>query len=225
MDYGKKNIIFFSLCAFVGTARLLEIKTNLEIMISVPPTHVGDTEIGSAVFSSSPGHPFMYTVVAQKNQTRCINSTDPLCSSLIKAPAVNVSVTSTSSNGKNFTYFCFVNGSRRVVIHVGPEVSVTPQIVEGEGDNITVILDITYNEANTTGHTYSPRSSRRPALFGFGVHFVTGTTTIIEERNGPWYGQQNPYRYRPINGQSALGCAPVGALVLLALTPFYFSSD
>ncbi|XP_056396791.1 uncharacterized protein LOC130291695 [Hyla sarda] len=206
MDCGKKTLFFFTFCALVGTEIILEITTDLEFLISVPSTHIGDTEL---VFTSlSIGNVFLIDAV--KNQTKCINSTDPLCSSMIKAPAVDVSVTSTSSDEKYFTYSGSFNESVWFIIGVDPEVSVERFIMDSKNDTITVTILIEYNHVNRRiDPTFPTRLT--PTTFSFNTEFIR--TKRIMEDNGKG------------NGQSTLRCAPVGALVLLALTPFYFSSD
>lgn len=209
MDCAKKTLIFLTFCALVGAKRFEKIKKNLEIVVSVPSTHIGDTEIESAVFTVTPTNPFLYEVAVQKNETQCINSTNPLCTSLIKEPTVVVSVSLRASNGKSFTYSDSINGSLWLKIQVDPEFSVRPQIVDGERDGIIVKLDMRYDTGNTSRDSLSSR--RRPTIFSLDAEFTTTTTMIIEEDDGQGNGQEN--------GQSALRCGPLSALILLALLP------
>ncbi|XP_066435944.1 uncharacterized protein [Eleutherodactylus coqui] len=239
MDYGRKTFIFLTLCALVGANEAQPLVTILEIFISIPSTHIGDTEIVSAVLNTTADHPFRYTVVAQKNQTKCINSTDPLCLSLIQPPALDVSVSISASNGKNVTYSAFINGSLALAVHVGPEVSVRPQMLSGGSDAITFLLDITYNKDNTTRHLFGSRRRQHTGFgngigfgngngfgngygnsysnsygnsygIGFGVSFVqTRRTTVVNDGTGTGYW----------NGEPALRSAPLCALILLALLP------
>ncbi|XP_071979777.1 uncharacterized protein [Engystomops pustulosus] len=208
MDNGKKTLIFLSLCALVG-AQGERIKNNLEVLISVPSTHMGDTEIDQAIFSISPGHPLMYTVTAQKNETQCTNSTDPFCTSVIQEPSVNVSVSSRASNGKTSSYSASFNVSQRLVIFVGSEVSVRSQPEIGESGKISVILDVMYDEAKTSRGSLSSR--RRPETFTLAVEFFT--TTDVDDKDGKENGSNKGNGEG--NGQAALRCGPLSALLVL----------
>ncbi|XP_069798849.1 uncharacterized protein [Dendropsophus ebraccatus] len=196
-----------------GAGQLQEIRTGLEVLVSVPSTHIGDTEIGPAVLTASAGHPFLYSVVAQKNQTQCINSTNSQCSSMIKAPAVDVSVTSQSSNESLFSYSKSFSRSQQLLIQIEPKVSVTPQSMDGESDAITVTIDVMYYSIKT--RMVSLRSSRKPTTFSLKVEFITNTSKIVDNHNGQGNGQGNGDG----SGQATLRCAPLSALILLTLLP------
>ncbi|XP_066435947.1 uncharacterized protein [Eleutherodactylus coqui] len=214
MDCGRKTLIVLTLCALVGANEAQPLVTILDILVSIPSTHIGDTEIVCAVLNATADHPFRYTVVAQKNQTKCINSTDPLCLSLIQPPALDVSVSSKASNGENVLYSVFINGSLELAVHIGPEVSVRPEMVSGGNDVITILLDITYNQNTTIKRSFTsksgppPPSKPRPRPPSKPPHvevIISGEiiTTIPDEDNG----------------ETALRSAPLCALLLLALLP------
>ncbi|XP_071979265.1 uncharacterized protein [Engystomops pustulosus] len=172
MDCGVKTLIFLSFCVVVQS-HLWLLKNDLKVLISVPSTHMGDTEIGPAVLTIKAGHPLMYTVTAQKNETKCINSAKSLCTSLMKEPRVDISVSSRASNGKTSSYSASISASQRLVIFVGSEVSVRPQPEIGERGKISVILDVMYDEAKTSRGSLSSR--RRPETFTLDVEFFTTT--------------------------------------------------
>ncbi|XP_075692456.1 uncharacterized protein LOC142659835 [Rhinoderma darwinii] len=206
MDCGKKTWIVLTLCALViGAERFQQIKNHLEVLVSVPSTHIGDTDIATAVFTSSAKNPFRYTVGVQKNETKCSNSSDRLCTSMIQEPKVEVSLTLRASNGKSLTYSNSINESLRLVMHVDPEISVSPEIVDGESDGFTISLDVMYNRATTS--LGSLRASRTSTVFSLNAEFITTTTMIEEDDKGQG------------NGQSPLCCGPLIPLILLALLP------
>ncbi|XP_066435946.1 uncharacterized protein [Eleutherodactylus coqui] len=203
MDCGRKTLIVLTLCALVGANKVQQLVTILDILFSVPSTHIGDTEIVSNVLTLSAAHPFRYTVVAKKNQTKCIDSTDPLCPSLIQPPVLDVPVSSRASNGKTTTYSNSISGSLALAVHVSPEVSVRPQMVNDGSDTITILLDITHNENNTRRGSFSSRL--RPTVFTFKAEYTTAVLiTTTEEQN---------------NGEPTLRSAPLCALLLPALLP------
>ncbi|XP_069800207.1 uncharacterized protein [Dendropsophus ebraccatus] len=135
-----------------------------------------------------------------------ISATHPLLYTFVapytstnKAPTLDVSVTSVSSTGTTFTYFNSTQQSVRLVINVDSQVSVTPQFANGGGDNITVILDILYNTSTTSMGSFG---TSRPNSTAYALN-AKFTTTKIDQKNG----------------QSALCCGPLSALILLALIP------
>ncbi|KAM3912211.1 uncharacterized protein RB166_020708 [Leptodactylus fuscus] len=199
MDRGMKTLIFLTFCALVGANSNQNIERNLEILLSVPSTHLGDTEIESAVLSIAGGHPLLYRVTVQKNETQCVNSTDPQCTSLIKEPTVDVSVTSRANNGQSFTYSETINASQQLVIRVD-SVSVTPQMWNDANDKLIVVLDVLYDSSRTS--LGSLRSRRNPTNVSLNVNFRT--ITDIQDDNGDGNGQGNGEGHGQGNGQSSL---------------------
>ncbi|KAM4019579.1 uncharacterized protein ACNLHF_000266 [Anomaloglossus baeobatrachus] len=204
MDCAKKTLMFLALCALVGAGKSELVQNNLEILISVPSSHIGETEIltGSTAISSS----IRCTIVVAKNQTTCINSTDPSCINSIMEPSVDFS----ANDGKNFTYFMNINRAYQFDINVAAKVGVTPRLITsggGDSDRFTVVLNIMYNSATTTmGSLNSGKVS--PTLFRFRALF---RTTVSDTNTGNNNGQGN--------GQSTLSSGPMIALIVLALLP------
>ncbi|XP_073497844.1 uncharacterized protein [Phyllobates terribilis] len=215
MEYAKKTLIFLTLCALVGAE---QVQSNLEILISVPSTHIGDTEIVSAGTSLS--STIRCTIVVGKNQTKCISSTDPSCSNAIKEPKADLSLSFTpvGSNVPAFTYSLLsISESYQFDINVDAKVSVNPQKItsgSGNSDQFRVILNIGYNSATSSmgGSLSSGKASS--TLFRFNALYQTPVTDTKPDENGQGNGQGN--------GQSTLRCGPLSALIVLALLPALF---
>ncbi|XP_073494110.1 uncharacterized protein [Phyllobates terribilis] len=210
MEYAKKTLIFLTLCALVGAQ---QVQNNLEIWISVPSTLIGDTEIVSAGTSLS--STIRCTIVVGKNQTKCLNSTDPSCSNAIKEPKADLSLsfTSVGNNNTAFTYSMLsINNSYQFDINVDAKVSVNPQIItsgSGNSDQFTVILNIGYNSASTTMGSFSSGKNSSTLFQYKGIYWTTVAVT-------------KPGNNGQGNGQSTLCCGPLSALIVLALLPALF---
>ncbi|XP_077142093.1 uncharacterized protein LOC143806051 [Ranitomeya variabilis] len=203
MEYAKKTVVFLTLCALVGAK---QVENNLEILVSVPSTHIGDTEIVSSPTSLS-GPSIKCTIVLGKNQTLCMNSADPSCNAIQEPIAdLSLSFTPVGNNVPAFTFSSLsISESHQFNITVDANVTVNPQnITSGSGGSgqITVILNINYNTATTTTGSFSS-GKVSPTLFRYnGIYRTTVTDTKPDG-----------------NGQSALRCGPLSALIVLALLP------
>ncbi|KAM4019056.1 uncharacterized protein ACNLHF_028413 [Anomaloglossus baeobatrachus] len=203
MDCAKKTLMFLALCALVGAGKSELVENNLEIVISVPSSHIGETEILSTPFTLSSS--IKVSIVVAKNQTTCSGSTDPSCMNSIMEPRVDLS----AKNGKDFTYSMSINRPYTFDINVAEKIQVTSQLMSGssDSDRFTVVLNIMHNSATTTMGSFSSRRES-PTTYRFRGVF---RTTVSDTNPGNNNGQGN--------GQSTLSSGPMSALIVLALLP------